>query len=265
MPITTYVFDMDGVLYRGDAPIADAARTVSQLQHEGRNVYMLTNNSGSSRQQYVHKLSEMGINVPIGNIFTSAYATALYLKEHGAVGKNAFIVGQSGIVKELSSVGIITHTEPDHFPSDQIDYVIVGIDRAFSYNKLRFAHACISQGHAKFIATNRDPTYPVENGAIPGAGSIVASVATATGIEPLVIGKPEPHALEAILAYSGASPQEAVMVGDRLDTDIAAGRRLNVYTVLVLTGVTTRKEAESAKSDLKPDRIIDSLSELLET
>jgi 4-nitrophenyl phosphatase len=256
---------MDGVIYRGDREIAEASQTVSQLQRDGRNVYMLTNNSGSSRQQYLQKLSGMGIQIEMANIFTSAYATALYLKAHGGIGKNAFIIGESGIAAELSAAGIITCATPDTIPYTQIDYVIIGIDRKFTYDKLLFAYTCISRGHAQFIATNRDATYPVEDGSVPGAGSIVASVATASGTEPIVIGKPEPHALEAILQAAGASIGETVMIGDRLDTDIAAGKRIGVYTVLVLTGVTTRREAESATSEYKPDKIIDNLSELLET
>ncbi|HEY3333513.1 MAG TPA: phosphoglycolate/pyridoxal phosphate family phosphatase [Capsulimonadaceae bacterium] len=264
MQITTYVFDMDGVLYRGDTPIPDAISALAALKKAGRKIYYLTNNSGSSREQYKTKLASMGIESEIDKIFTSAYATAIYLKAHGAVGKTVFIVGQSGIAEELAAVGINTVTVPEQVPYTQIDYVVVGIDRGFTYDKLKYAHACIVRGHAEFIATNRDPTYPVEDGTIPGAGSIVASVATAVGFDPLVIGKPEPHALEAILAVAGASLDEAMMVGDRLDTDIAAGNRVGIATALVLTGVSTTEEACSVPDDLKPSVIIGSLKELLE-
>ncbi|MDR3711156.1 MAG: phosphoglycolate/pyridoxal phosphate family phosphatase [Capsulimonadaceae bacterium] len=264
MPISTYVFDMDGVLFRGETPIPDAVAAIDQLQRSGRKVYLLTNNSGSSRDDYVAKLARMNMHVPIDNIFTSAYATAIYLRNLGAAGKTVFIIGQSGIALELSAAGLRTVVSPDELPYTQIDYVVAGIDRSFTYDKLRYAHSCISHGHAQFIATNRDATYPVENGTIPGAGSIVASVAVATGIEPLVIGKPEPHALQAILDVSGSSPSETLMIGDRLDTDIAAGKRLNVPTVLVLTGVSTEAEALSAEPALTPDQIIGSLLQLLE-
>lgn len=256
---------MDGVLYRGDTPIPDAVSALARLQADGRKVYLLTNNSGSSRQQYVDKLAAMGYSVPISNIFTSAYAAAIYLSANHGSGKNVFIIGQSGIAEELSAVGMNVFVRPDEVPCTQIDYVVVGIDRAFTYDKLRFAHACIVRGHAQFVATNCDATYPVENGTIPGAGSIVASVATATGRQPLVIGKPEPHALEAILRVAGDTPDQTLMTGDRLDTDIAAGNRVGSHTALVLTGVTTRQEAETATGDLKPDKIIGTLLELLET
>ena len=264
MLFSTYVFDMDGVLYRGDTSIPDAVSTLSQLQSIGRRVYLLTNNSGSSRADYAAKLARMGMNVPIDQIFTSAYATAIYLRAHGAGGKSVFIIGESGIVDELAAMGMRPVTIPDEVPYTQIDYVVVGIDRSFTYDKLRYAHTCIDRGHAQFIATNRDATYPVENGTIPGAGSIVASVACAAGREPLVIGKPEPHALQAILDVAKSLPGETLMVGDRLDTDIAAGKRLSVPTALVLTGVTTREEALAAEPSLIPDRIIGSLSQLLE-
>ncbi len=261
--ISTFVFDMDGVLYRGETPVPDAISALADLRKSGKKIYFLTNNSGSSREQYVAKLAGMGIESTIGEVFTSAYATAIYLAAHGAVGKTVFIVGQSGIAAELSAVGINTVTVPDQVPYTQIDYVVVGIDRAFTYDKLRYAHACVIRGHAQFIATNCDPTYPVEDGTIPGAGSIVASVATAVGYAPFVIGKPEAHALQAILDAAGVGPSEAIMVGDRLDTDIAAGNNLNVMTALVLTGVSTREEAGSVPPLLTPTIIIESLSELL--
>ncbi len=127
---------------------------------------------------------------------------------------------------------------------------MVGIDRAFTYDKLLFAHAAITRGHAALIATNRDATYPTETGEIPGGGSIVAAVATAAGREPLVIGKPEPFALEMILRDAGTPLDEAAMVGDRMDTDIAAGNRVGIASILVLTGVTTRSMADPTGATL---------------
>lgn len=254
---------MDGVIYRGEKPMNDAASTLASLSNAGRTVTFLTNNSGSTRQEYVDKLARMNIPVSLDQIFTSAYAAALYLQPLGAKGKTVFAVGHSGIVRELSEIGMNVLTKPGEAPAEQVDYVVAGIDRAFTYDKLNFAHQCILRG-AQFIATNRDATFPVETGTVPGAGSIIASIATATGREPIVIGKPESLAVEKILSVTGSQISETLMVGDRLDTDIAAGNRLGIKTALVLTGVSTREDAETALGLLKPSLIIGSLAELLE-
>ncbi|MGI4792024.1 MAG: HAD-IIA family hydrolase [Janthinobacterium lividum] len=260
-----YVFDLDGVLYLGDTAIAHAADAVNRLREVGKQVYFLTNNSGRTRADYRQKLAEVnGLDVPETSIFTSAYATALYLKQRAAAGRSAFVIGELGLAAELaSSGGLIPITQPDSVDPADIDYVIVGIDRNFSYDKLRFAHAAITRGHAQFIATNRDATFPMETGEIPGGGSLVAALATATGREPITIGKPETHAYEAILEAAQVTAADSVMIGDRLDTDIAVGRRSGAYTVLVLTGVTSPDQAHSAPPEWRPDQIIGDMRELI--
>ncbi len=259
-----YVFDLDGVLYLGDTAIPYAAEAVRRLQSAGKNVYFLTNNSGKTRADYRKKLAEVnGLDVAENAVFTSAYATALYLKQRGAAGRSVFVIGEPGLAAELSATGgLLPITEPDSADVHDIDYVVVGIDRNFTYDKLRFAHAAIMRGHAQFVATNRDTTFPTETGEIPGGGSLVAALAAATGREPVTIGKPETHAYEAILAAAGAAAADSVMVGDRLDTDIAVGRRAGAGTVLVLTGVTSADAAQAAPPEWTPDRIIGDLREL---
>jgi len=261
---TTYIFDMDGVVNLGDSPIPGAADAISVLQRRAL-VYFLTNNSSRSRAFYEEKLARFGILTEQRFIYTSAYAAALYLASQEGSGKTAFVVGEHGLAEELASAGIEPVTAAHSRPYTQIDYVVVGIDRAFTYDKLLYAHAALTRGHAQLIATNRDATYPTEDGEIPGGGSIVAAVATAAGREPLTIGKPEPFALQLILTDADAKSTEAVMVGDRLDTDIAAGNHLDVATVLVLTGVTTRQMAENPPNPLwRPTRIVGTLAEILE-
>lgn len=264
MAFNTYVFDLDGVMYVGGTAISYAADAVNRLRDQGRGVYFLTNNSGRTRSDFHEKLARVnGLDIPESQIFTSAYATALYLKSLGAAGKTVFIVGERGLAYELSETGgLHVVTEADSVPAETIDYVVVGIDRQFTYDKLRFAHAAIMRGHAEFIATNRDATFPMETGEIPGGGSIVASLATAVGREPLTIGKPETHAYQEILQAAGVAAAESVMVGDRLDTDIAVGNRIGAQTVLVLTGVTSREQAASAPAAWRPDVIIGDLREL---
>ena len=260
-----YVFDLDGVMYLGDTAIPYAADCVTRLTNAGKQVFFLTNNSGRTRAAYQEKLLVVcGLSVLPEQIFTSAYATALYLKAAGAAGRTVFVVGEAGLAQELSqSGGLRPVTVADSVPPDTIDYVVAGIDRKFTYDKLRFAHAAITRGHAQFIATNRDATFPMEQGEIPGGGSLVASIATATGMEPITIGKPETHAYDAILQVAGVPASESVMIGDRLDTDIAVGRRAGAQTVLVLTGVTSRPQAENPPPGQTPDAIIGDLRELL--
>jgi len=260
-----YVFDLDGVMYLGDTPIPYAAEAVSRLLAAGHQVFYLTNNSGRTRADYRAKLAEVnGLDVPESAIFTSAYATALYLKQLGAESHCAFVIGEPGLSAELqSSCGLKCITVPDTADIEEIDYVVIGIDRQFTYDKLRFAHAAITRGHAHFIATNRDATFPMEHGEIPGGGSLVAALATATGREPVTIGKPETHAYEAILRAADVTAADSVMIGDRLDTDIAVGRRAGAKTVLVLTGVTGLEAASAAPPEWQPDMIIGDLRELV--
>ena len=262
--VTTYVFDLDGVMYLGDTPIAHATEAVERLMHAGHHVYFLTNNSGRTRRDYQDKLARVnGLSVPEDAIYTSAYATALYLKAQGVAGRTVFVIGEPGLAQELAqSGGLRPVTVPDAVPHTDIDYVVVGIDTHFTYDKLRFAHAAITRGHATFLATNRDATFPMEQGEIPGGGSLVAALATATGREPLTIGKPETHAYETILQAAGVPAARSVMIGDRLDTDIALGNRAGAHTVLVLTGVTPTEAAHSAPPEWRPERIIGNLQDL---
>lgn len=260
-----YVFDLDGVMYLGETPIAYAADAVNQIVSAGKSVYFLTNNSGKTRASYQEKLlSVNGLHVPAERIFTSAYATALFVKQANSAGRSAFIIGESGLADELAEVaGLKVFTRPYSTRADAIDYVIVGIDRQFTYDKLKFAHEAITRGHAQFIATNRDATFPMEHGEIPGGGSLVAALACAVGRDPVTIGKPEVHAYEAILKTASVSAADSTMVGDRLDTDIAVGKRVGAHTVLVLTGVTSRNAAAAARDEYRPDVILDDLRELV--
>ena len=178
---SVYVFDLDGVMYLGDTAIPYASEAVNRLREAGKQVYYLTNNSGRTRADYCAKLASVnGLIVPESAIFTSAYATALYLKQRGAAGRSAYVIGEPGLAAELSaSGGLQCITQPDSVDPGDIDYVVMGIDRQFTYDKLRFAHAALTRGHAQFIATNRDATFPLEVGEIPGGGSLVAALATA--------------------------------------------------------------------------------------
>ncbi|MCE5198345.1 MAG: HAD-IIA family hydrolase [Armatimonadota bacterium] len=258
----TYVFDLDGVIYRGYELQPHAREVILTLRNQGHAVRFYTNNSAKSRQSYVLKLDSLGIPTPIEDIMTSSYATALYFIEQNAVGKTVYRIGERGMVEEFEAVGMkVIYGDED--PDAHIDYVVVGIDRDFTYRKLARAQQAILQG-AEFIATNRDATFPIEGGSIlPGAGPLIAAVVIATGQEPFVVGKPETYAFNKILELTGTPPERATMVGDRLDTDILVGNRAGAHSVLVLTGISSREEAENAADGLKPERIISTLGELL--
>ena len=245
----TYVFDLDGVIYRGTEPQPHAQEVVQSLRESGHFVRFFTNNAAMSRDDYVTKLTAMGIPVSLDEIMTSSYATGLYFAERGAIGKTVYRIGEDGMARELTAAGMHVICA-DEEPDAKIDFVVVGLDRDFNYRKLARAMRAIRDG-AEFIATNRDATFPVESGdLLPGGGSLVAALVTAVGREPVLIGKPETYAMQKVLDQTGARPDQTIVVGDRLDTDIEAGNRIGAWTVLVLTGVTSREQAEAAAGTL---------------
>lgn len=251
--LKVYVFDLDGVIYRMDEPIPGARETIAALKESGAKVYYLTNNSSKTRTEYVHKLSTFGIPSTEEDIMTSAYALGRWFISRGEVGKTVYVVGEAGLKNELSKIGILV---AEYSEASLPDYVVSGWDRQFTYQKLTEAQQCIQRG-AVYIATNRDATYPDSGGrTLPGSGAIVAAIQTCTGVVPIVIGKPEPYTLELILQHAGATPEECIVVGDRIDTDIAIGKRVGSRTALVLTGVHTRADVETAGEALQPDLVL---------
>jgi len=260
LAVRTFVFDLDGVVYRGEQPLPGAVDTIETLRRLGHQVYFFTNNSTQTRTSYAEKLQRMGIPADEEHIMTSAYATALYLKEQGAQGASVVVVGEEGPREELKAIGV--RLVEDGL-NEKVDYVVVGLDRKFDYRTLTKAQQAILRG-AKFIATNRDAAFPLEDGlVVPGGGALVAAIEVATGVTPVLIGKPETYAMRKLLELAHASPEDSVIVGDRLDTDVLLGKRLGATTVLVLTGVTSERELESAPPELRPDIVIHSLPELL--
>ena len=253
-----WIFDMDGVLYRGSEPLPGVGDLLAALELRERSYMLATNNSMSTPEEYVKKLGAMSINVPASAILTSAMATRDYLK--GEFGNDAglYIIGMPALKEQLfTGTGFHEVNPAAGVPAA----VVVGLDKVFTYEKLSMANASIRAG-ARFVATNADATLPTEAGLIPGAGSIVAAIETASGYIPVIIGKPEPLMLQTALAGMGVAPEEAVMVGDRLDTDIIAGHRAGMLTLLVLTGVSTREEIAHAPS--LPDLVFTDLNAVLE-
>ena len=224
-----YLFDLDGTLWRGNTPIPGAVETVRRLQAAGARIGYVTNNSTQSTEQFVAKLNGMGFPTEGCAIKSTASGAAAYVAAEG-IG-SAYVVGESGLHASMAAVAEVTDGSPEA--------VVVGLCFSFDYEKLKTAMRAI-RGGARFIATNRDVTYPMEGGnLIPGAGSVVAAVAAAAEREPIVIGKPEPTMILQCLAELGLRAEETLVVGDRLDTDIESGQRAGCPVHLVLSGVET--------------------------
>lgn len=253
-----FVFDMDGVLYLGNQPIPGVNDLFNALALREIPFMLATNNSTATAADYVAKLARMKIDVPESAIFTSGIATRDYLLEHEKPDAGIFVVGMPGLREQLFNG---TQFQAVQYGEVTPDVVVVGLDTTFTYDKLAQAHRAIRDG-ARFVATNRDATLPTEHGLMPGAGTMVAAIVTATGQEPVVIGKPQPTTLLMALHKLGVEPHDAVMVGDRLDTDILAGHRAGMLTVLVLTGVSTREEVATAEA--LPDLVFTDLNAVLE-
>ena len=254
-----FIIDLDGVVYLLNEPIPGSSAVVHHLQELNVPFVFLTNNSVATPRMYVERLERLGIEVEPWQVVTSPQAVRRHLemKETG-VGRTAFVIGERGLVSELEAVGLdIVEGEE----AASADFVFVGWDREFDFNKLKTAVVALRNG-AEYIVTNTDATYPTPEGLWPGAGSIVAAVNTGSGREPFIAGKPNPLIVELALQRMGTRAEAALLVGDRLDTDIAAGVGAGVDTVLVLTGVSSAEEVD--ETGISPTHLRDDFNALLD-
>lgn len=228
-----YCIDLDGTVYRGKEPIPEAVSFVSRLQQKGIEPFFVTNNASMTQQQLKQKLERFGVSAQQNHIMSSAIAAAKYIKRWYP-GKSVYMIGSDGLEQALKQEGI-NRVEKD------ADVVLMGIDPSIDYEKL--AQACLDvRNGAAFLSTNRDLAFPTERGFFPGNGAFTTLVAASTNVDPVYIGKPEKHMLDAILHEFGYDKSEMVMVGDNYDTDILAGIHIGVDTVHVNTGVTPMEE-----------------------
>jgi len=249
-------FDLDGVLYRDTELTPHVIEVTEALRARGIRLTFLTNNSARNRGEVAERLRLLGITASASEVVTSGHTTALYLARCPAPGP-IYVIGERGLRDELLEQGLRLTEE-----ASQARIVVVGWDRDLTYTKLAAAHSAICNG-ATFVATNGDVSYPVSGGAtVPGAGASVAALSASTGAAPLVIGKPAPTGLAMIGEAYDVGPAEMAAVGDRLDTDIAAANAFGCRSILVLTGISTREEAESAEGLLRPQAVIEDLSYL---
>jgi 4-nitrophenyl phosphatase len=258
--------DLDGVVYRGSEPIPGIAELLSRRVVAGDDVVYVTNNSMWYRADYVQRLALMGAPVSADRVVSSPRATALYLREVEPGLERVLALGAAGLGRELADVGfavVMAGEAADRVIREGIDRfeasgrpgaVVVGLDPDLSWERLAVASASIRAG-ARFVATNRDPIYPTERGLMPGSGAVVAAVEAASGVRPVSIGKPAPLLLEEAARAVGARPGDAVMIGDGILTDLPAARAVGARCVLMLTGVSSRLEAEALAGDEAPDAI----------
>ncbi len=256
--IKVFIFDLDGVVYLGNQLVPRADEVIDKINKLGKKVYFLTNNSTRTRNEYVKKLKNLGIKAIPDIIMTSARATAIYLsqiKNHA----NVFVIGEKGLQKELTTSGFKVTNKND--TQSLVDFVVVGLDRFFDYEKLTFALHHVIKG-AEFIATNDDASLPTETLPLPGAGSMVAALTACTSKKPkIIIGKPNPFGINLILQQENCSPTQSVMIGDRISTDIQAGKKAGTSTILVKTGAGL-EELAKYNNTKNMDLIIDSIKDL---
>lgn len=234
--IQALIIDMDGVLWRSNQPIGDLAATFAEIHDRNLAVVLATNNSTLTPLQYLQRLKSFQINgLEEWQIITSSEATAQYLHQQYSDGGAIFIVGEEGVEQALLNQGF-------SLGDKDVKAVVVGMDRKLSFQKLRQATLLIRNG-ALFIGTNPDRTFPTPEGLIPGAGAILAFLEAATYQEPLVMGKPSPWMYQVALARLKLEAGDALVIGDRLETDIAGAQEIGCQTGLVLSGVSSEADA----------------------
>jgi 4-nitrophenyl phosphatase len=248
------ILDMDGVLWRERAPVIDMPATFAAIHQRNLKVVLATNNSTKSPAEYQAHIRSFGVELEEWQILTSSLAVADLLHHRFPAGGAVFIIGESGLEDALVKRGF-------SISSQNPVAVVAGIDRQISFDKLKTATLLIRSG-VPFYGTNPDRTFPTPQGLIPGAGSILAALEAATDQSPIIAGKPHTALLEVSLERLGTRPEETLMVGDRLETDILGGQNAGCKTALVLSGVSTLAQAQQMQPP--PDFISDTLQTLVQ-
>lgn len=255
--IKALIIDMDGVIWKSDAPIGDLAATFQRIRERGLKFVFATNNSTRTPEQYVARLKEFDIEVEPWQIVTSSQGAAHAVAQKFPRGTKVFMIGEDGIQLALEERGFEIVSVED---APQAEVVVMGIDRGITFQKASEATLLVRRG-IPFYATNPDKTFPTPRGEIPGAGAWISIITTATDVQPIMAGKPFPFLMDLSLEKLGTKKEETLVVGDRLETDIAAGQAVGCPTALVLSGVSTKEQAEIWKP--KIDIIAEDLAMLI--
>jgi HAD superfamily hydrolase (TIGR01457 family) len=252
-----FIFDLDGTIYRGDQLIPGAERVVRRVRENRRKVVFLSNNSLQAREQCAAKLTRLGISTPPEDVINSTFVMVNYLKKLTAQAR-LFAVGEIPFIEELKRAGFQISDEPK-----EVEYVVVALDRTFNYQKLNIAFQAVRLG-AQFVATNPDRTYPVEEGEIPGCAGMIGAIEAVTGKKvEVVVGKPSRIMIQAALEVMGFMPEDCILIGDNLETDIRMGKDSGMATGIVLTGVTDEKTLEEYKhTSFQPDFVFQSIADV---
>ncbi|QCE12453.1 phosphoglycolate phosphatase 1B, chloroplastic-like [Vigna unguiculata] len=277
--VETFIFDCDGVIWKGDKLIGGVPETLDLLRSKGKRLVFVTNNSTKSRKQYGKKFETLGLNVGEEEIFASSFAAAAYLKSIDfPKDKKVYVIGEEGILKELELAGYQYLGGPEDGGKkielkpgflmehdEDVGAVVVGFDRYFNYYKIQYGTLCIRENPGcLFIATNRDAvTHLTDAQEWAGGGSMVGALSGSTQREPLVVGKPSTFMMDYLANEFGISKSQICMVGDRLDTDILFGQNGGCKTLLVLSGVTTLPMLQSPNNAIQPDFYTNKISDFL--
>lgn len=249
--IRAVIIDMDGVLWHGATPLPGLIEFFETLRTKKLRYILATNNATLTADQYVTKLAGMGVGIKTEQILTSAMATAFYLAHQThPTSTRIFVIGEDGARQPLLERGFILTDRFDPYDSSEnADFVVCGLDRTLTWNKLATATFSIRAG-ARFVGTNADTSLPTEHGMTIGNGAILAALQAATGVEPITIGKPEPIMYQQAMTLLGTEPRQTIAIGDRLDTDILGAVRAGMRSLMVLTGVSTENDLKT--SDFQP-------------
>jgi HAD superfamily hydrolase (TIGR01457 family) len=246
-----FIFDLDGTVYRSEKLIPGAEGVIQLLREKGKKVIFLSNKPIQTREDYASKLTRLGIPTQPDEVINSTFVMIHYLKKNASHAR-LFVVGEAPFIEELKRAGFTITDEPT-----EIEYVVVAFDRTFDYRKLNIAFQAIKLG-AHFIATNPDRTCPVEGGEIPDCAAMIAAIEAVTGKKvEIIVGKPSPLMIQAALGVMGLKPEDCILIGDRLETDIKMGKESGIATGIVLTGVTDEKTLK--ETSIPPDFIFQSI------
>jgi arabinose operon protein AraL len=250
-----YIFDLDGTIYLGEKLIPGAREAIERLKSFSKKVVFLSNKPLQTREDYAAKLTRLGIPTLADEVINSSRVMAKWLAKQ-APGAAIYVIGEPSLIREMAEAGFRISEK-----AEEIRYVVASFDRTFDYQKLNIAHQAIKKG-AHFVATNPDRACPVEGGEIPDCAAMIGAVEGSTGKKvEAIVGKPSDIMIQVAVQTMGLSPEDCLLVGDRLETDILMGRKAGMATALVLTGVTKRDALKN--SEIQPDYVWESIAEIL--
>jgi len=252
-----FIFDLDGTVYRSDTLIPGADRVIRLIRESGRKVGYLSNKPIQTREDYASKLTRLGIPTQPDEVINSTFVMTNYLKKIAPQAK-LFVVGETPFIEELKRAGFQITNVPK-----EIEYVVVAFDRTFDYRKLNVAFQAIKSG-AHFVATNPDRTCPVEGGEIPDCAGMIAAIEAVTERKvEVIVGKPSPLMIQTALDVLGLRPEDCILIGDRIETDIKMGKEAGIATGIVLTGVTNEEALKKIKhTPSQPDFVFQSIADV---